>query len=293
MTIISGTPPAGTSIDPATGLLTIGPDCTGLDAPVELLITTTDPCNFDISDSVSVFIGEVILAVEGSSVSPADERVVVTVTMSNPNHKVKGMEVDLADEDNCLACTGCTPDSDRAMDYICSASEQADGSCKVVLASFDPAGMIEEGDGAIFTVDYAMSDCADCAAVYAGSIVNVADRFGDSLCVCFEEGEICEYACGDVYPRECLPNDPECGDGESNIFDILEEIDFALGIIDPSECQALGADVPTGTPPYCGCIGDEVCQTDGVIDIFDLLVIINKALAITNCCEYCIDGQIY
>ena len=295
MTVISGTPPAGTSIDPATGLLTIGPDCTDLEAPVELSITVTDPCNLDISDSVSIFIGEVVLTVENIKAHPGDEGAEVTVSMSNPHHKVKGMEANVFDEDDTLVCTGCTPDNDRALDYTCSASEQTDGSCKAVLATFNPAGMIEEGDGAVFSIDYRVNEGAPVAGcvemIPAGS--KVSDEFGDQLCVCEEAGELCFYVCGDIYPRECLPDDPDCGDGESNIFDILEEIDFALEIIDPSECQEARADVPTGTPPYCGCVGDEICQTDGIIDVFDLLVIIDMALGKANCCEYCIDGQIY
>jgi len=294
MAVISGTPPVDTSIDPVTGLLTIGPDCTNLDALVELAITVEcDQLIGIISDSASIFIGEVVLSVVDQNVSPDDDSLQVTVELSNPNHEVKGMELDLADEDNCLTCTGCTPDSDRALDYTCSAGEQADSSCKVVLASFNPTGMIEEGEGAVFTVDYTIGECADCAAIYANSTIKVADRFGDPLCVCFEEGEICTYECGDVYPRECLPENPECGDGETNIFDILEEIDFILDVVNPSDCQALQADVPKGTPPYCGCVGDEICQKDGMIDIFDLLVIIDMALGKTNCCEYGIDGQIY
>ena len=93
-------------------------------------------------------------------------------------------------------------------------------------------------------------------------------------------------ACGDVYPRDCLPNDPNCGDGVVDIFDILEEIDFVLGIIDPSDCQITRADVPTGTPPYC-------TPPDGIIDIFDVLVIIDMALGKPNCCDYYYFGTIY
>ena len=293
LAVVSGIPPAGTSIDPVTGLLTIGPDCTDLDAVVEIDITVVCHDNGDITDTVTVFVGEVTLAVVDAKVSPTAGATQATITLDNPNHAVKAIEVKLRDATDCLTCTGCTPDADRAIDYTCSAAEQTDGTCKVILASFNPAGMIEEGSGAIFTVDY-VGDCPGCVTIYNdGYLLNVADRFGDPLCVCFVEGEICEFACGDVYPRECLPDDPECGDGVVDIFDILEEIDFILNVIDPSVCQEGRADVPTGTPPYCGCVGDEICQTDGVIDIFDLLVIIDMALGKANCCDYCASGTIF
>jgi hypothetical protein len=293
LAVVSGTPPAGTSLDPVTGLLTIGPDCTDLDAPAVLAVTVEcETLVVTVSDTIEISVGEVILSVLDKKVSPDDNATEATVAMANPNHAVKAIEVDLVDVGDCLTCTGCNADPDRALDYTCSANEQADGSCKVVLATFNPAGLIEEGSGDIFTVDY-VGDCPGCVIITAGTTVNVADRFGDPLCACFEDGEICEFACGDIYPRECLPLDPECGDGVVDIFDILEEIDFILNVIDPSLCQEGRADVPTGTPPYCGCVGDEICQTDGVIDIFDLLVIIDMALGKANCCDYCASGAIY
>jgi hypothetical protein len=114
----------------------------------------------------------------------------------------------------------------------------------------------------------------------------VADRFGDPLCTCEVQGDVCFILCGDVYPRECLPAQPNCGDGVVDIFDILEEVDFVLGIITPSICQFARADVPTGTPPYCS-------DPDSVIDIFDVLVIIDMALGKANCCDYVYFGLIY
>jgi hypothetical protein len=80
-----------------------------------------------------------------------------------------------------------------------------------------------------------------------------------------------------------------------DLFDILEEIDFILGLQVISNCQMLHGDVPLGMPPYCGNpagVTPPNCETDGVIDIFDALVIIDKALSRMNCCDYCMYGKI-
>ena len=283
----------GSTIDPITGIYTVGIDCKNLYNSVIETIVVTDPCNLNISDSVDVVIGEVILKVEGTRAHPGAEGVQVTVSLKNPAHKIKGIQTDIWDENDHLSCTGCAPDPKRAPKFTCSAQELSGGECRVVLVTTNPSYLISEGEGPIFTIDYEVSeeapsgDCID--AVTSAS--KVADRFGDELCVCEESGEICFFICGDVYPRECLSEVPRCGDGKVNIFDILEEIDIILGIDDyeASDCQKISGDVPTGTPPYCGCIGNEFCYTDGVIDIFDLLVIIDMALDKINCCDYCVD----
>ena len=77
---------------------------------------------------------------------------------------------------------------------------------------------------------------------------------------------------------------------------MLEEIDIVLGIQMATPCQMLHGDVPLGVPPYCGDppgVNPPNCGTDGVIDIFDALVIIDKALSKMNCCDYCMYGEIY
>ena len=85
--------------------------------------------------------------------------------------------------------------------------------------------------------------------------------------------------CGDVYPRESCLGAMNCGDGMVNIFDSLEEMDFILGVVEPSDCQRMRADVPNGMPPYCDA-------PNGEIDIFDLQVIQRMAAGKTNCCDY-------
>ena len=195
------------------------------------------------------------------------------------------------DEDNLLVCTGCAPDPERAPEFVCSANDLGD-KCRIILVSMNPSGMIEEGSGPIAIIDYDVSPLApsDGCIDITPTDSAVSDRFGDALCACEVTGEICFITCGDVYPRECvLPGEPcsvNCGNGVVDIFDILEEIDFVLGMVEPSDCQVTHADIPTGTPPYC-------TDPDEGIDIFDVLVIIDMALGKSNCCDYYCLGTIY
>jgi hypothetical protein len=82
---------------------------------------------------------------------------------------------------------------------------------------------------------------------------------------------------GDVYPPAT------CGDGVIDIYDILTEVDFILGIQIPTACQDEKGDVPNGMPPYYCMI------SDGVIDIFDAVVMIDAALWKPNCFGYCLE----
>jgi hypothetical protein len=81
---------------------------------------------------------------------------------------------------------------------------------------------------------------------------------------------------GDVYPKAT------CGDGVIDIFDILTEVDFAVGRQIPTDCQAAKGNVPTGTPPDC-------TASDNEINIFDLMTMIDKALGRPNCIDYCLE----
>ena len=110
--------------------------------------------------------------------------------------------------------------------------------------------------------------------------------------------EVCFKTCGDVYPQDCVGgpcgDTQVCGDGTVDLFDILEAIDIILGLQAATPCQIDNADVPNGMPPYCGDpAGDPNCETNDVVDIFDVLVIIDKALGKANCCDYCLFGQLF
>jgi len=202
-----------------------------------------------------------------------------------------------------MVCTACIIDEDRTPEYICSAHEITDpedpgyGCCKVVLFSTNPDDLIQERDGAVALIKYDIFGdltSKDCIPLWP-SRIKVADQYNEALCAVPKQGEICFYVCGDVYPQDCYEC-ASCGDGTVDIFDMLEAIDIVLGIQTATPCQVLHGDVPLGIPPYCGDppgVNPPNCGTDGVIDIFDALVIIDKALSKMNCCDDCMYGEIY
>jgi hypothetical protein len=108
---------------------------------------------------------------------------------------------------------------------------------------------------------------------------------------------VCFKTCGDIYPQDCVGGicaDTDCGDGIVDILDILEGLDIVVGLQVPTSCQTGNGDVPNGVPPYCGNPpGTPNCEGDGEINIFDVLVMIDKALGKMNCCDYCLFGEIY
>ncbi|MEE8382986.1 MAG: hypothetical protein V3R78_14035, partial [Thermodesulfobacteriota bacterium] len=158
----------------------------------------------------------------------------------------------------------------------------------------DKAALIAEAEAyeTVFSVEYRVSQCSDLTSQVTKTVPPPCDLMGcievgiapeDTIVVdesetglepiCVEPpAQICFSSCGDVYPAK------DCGDGEVNIFDILEEIDIILGITEPSACQAEQANVPTSMPPDC-------VDPDDDINIFDVLVIIDKALDNPNCCD--------
>ena len=166
------------------------------------------------------------------------------------------------------------------------------------MDSTNPAALIARGAGQIATILY---DAIDPAAGDCVSLMPIneqsSDQFNEDLCTCGAPGEVCFKTCGDIYPQDCLGGDcasQVCGDGMVDLFDILEAIDIILGLQEATRCQIDNADVPNGMPPYCGNPpGDPNCETDGDVDIFDVLVMIDKALGKSNCCDYCSFGQLF
>jgi hypothetical protein len=150
----------GSTISPDTGFYTAGTDCDYLDYPVEETIVVTDSCNGNISDSVTVTVWQAVLKVLDTNAHLFDVWGQITVSMCNPDNKVKAIQVDLVDGGNDLTCTECAPDPDRAPQFICSANELEDGKCRVVMTIFNPSALISEGEGSIFTVDYEIDESA-------------------------------------------------------------------------------------------------------------------------------------
>ena len=264
-------------------------------------IIVTDPCNGNVSDSVIITTGEAVLEILNINAVLSNESVSVEVSLENPDDKVRGIQVDICDVNEkltstssanlgyipppppppsgYLTCTGCET-TGRTSGFRCLTNELKDGCCRVVLVS-DEGDLIGKGTGPVFTIKYDVSDNTppgECRKLNLEN-VKVADELNNPLTVCTDSGEVCFSACGDIYPEETSPGANDCGDGVVNIFDILEEIDYVLGAVIPSDCQLTKADVPNGTPPNCR-------ERNGEIDIFDILVIIDVALERKpNCCE--------
>ncbi len=287
-------------IDSCCWRMSIGNSCKQLDKIEEYQVTVTDTCN-NTSDSVVIEIGKVIVDVGDTTVQPETESTTVNLDLINPEHHVRALLTDIAEcaggEDN-LVCTGCMIDSNRALDFTCSANELPDGSCRVVLYSTNPAALILQGRGTVAQVIYQAGDAnvGDCVCLRPVNI-QISDPFNEDLCACQQTGEVCFKTCGDIYPQDCIGGpcaDTDCGDGVVDILDILEGLDIVLGLQTATVCQIGNGDAPNGVPPYCGNPpGTPNCEGDGDIDVFDVLVMIDKALGKMNCCDYCLFGEIY
>jgi hypothetical protein len=162
----------------------------------------------------------------------------------------------------------------------------------VILLSKHPGGVINPGICSVVKIDYTISEecnSVDCIVLTPENIV-IPDPFGNPLAGTGLSGELCPFQCGDVEPGESTTGAQDCGDGDVDLLDIITEVDFALGTT-ADDCQAIRADVPTGTPGY----GDApYCKPpDGVINIMDIMVLIDMALDRQDCCTYYYTGGIY
>ena len=309
-------------IDDCCWRLTIGDTCEQLEKVAEYEITVDDTCNFG-SDSIIIQVGKVIVDVQDATVDPETGSVELDVNLINPEHHVRAIQMDIEEcaggEDN-LVCTECVIDPSRSLEFTCSANEQPDGSCRVVMYSTNPAALISQAaapGSTIATVifDAIDANAGDCVCLTPVDI-EISDQFNEDLCACQDPGEVCFKTCGDIYPQDCIGGpcggDLACGDGVVDLFDILEAIDIILGLQVPTCCQLDNGDVPNGMPPYCGepagtpncsntadldglgaCDPEDIATYIDRISIFDVLVMIDKALGKTNCCDYCLFGNIF
>ncbi len=294
-----------TQLDDCCWRMDVGDICDGLEKIVTSVVTVTDTCEGGY-DSVEIDIGKVIVDIGDTNMQPNSESGLVDLNLINPEHSIRAMVTDICEcaggEDN-LVCTQCMVDSDRALDFSCSANEQPDGCCRIVLYSTDPSAIITQGRGTVAQIAYSagpeLDTCGEDACIDLCPVDSkVSDQYNEDLCVCESPGEVCFRTCGDIYPQDCIggtcgaPNC--CGDGIVDLFDILEAVDIILNLQTATACQIGNGDVPNGIPPYCGNpSGTPNCESDSDIDIFDVLVIIDKALGKMNCCDYCLFGEIF
>jgi len=216
----------------------------------------------------------------------------VGLCLDNRNYAVGGLQVDVCEEidgnpNNCLSCIGCAV-TERTVIFDCFVNELSDGCCRVMLISKHPSGIVNRGLCSIVKIDYDPSEecpLSKCIMLVPSNI-KISDQNGYPLIAAGLTGSVCNFGCGDLYPPETFPGASDCGNSIVDIFDILREVDFAIGKRVADGCQASRVDVPTGTPPNC-------IAPDGVINIFDIMVIIDMALHRQDCCSYYYMGIIY
>ena len=286
-------------VDNPDGSKTLHAPCPCPDTLTTIEVCVVDPCSDIVTpDCVYVTVGRVILDVGETFAHPDTESVDVVVNLINPDHYVKAIQAvigtcDGISADN-LACYECDADEDRAPNFFCSAVEQLDGTCKITLWTTE-SNLIARGSGPIANVKYHVGDqytSKDCVCLMPTEI-KVVDQYNEKICACPKTGEVCFYMCGDIYPQDCYQC-ASCGDGVVNIFDILEEVDIILGLQNTTQCQMLHGNIAQGMPPYCGFpTGETNCEIGPEeVDIFDAMVILDKALGKMNCCDYCMSGKI-
>jgi hypothetical protein len=141
---------------------------------------------------------EVTLTVGKSSADPSATDIPVAVSLENQDDQVKALQVDVCDVDDYLTCTACET-TDRTADFTCMASEITTpdnplyGCCKVVLLSLNAnEDIIEAGEGAIFTINYDVSNEApsDCRELTTENAI-IIDENRQSLVIITEPGGFC------------------------------------------------------------------------------------------------------
>jgi len=248
---------------------------------------------------LNIFLSEcqanVILTVGNGTGFPGLNNIQIVVSLENQSNRVAGVQLDICDVDDYLSVTECET-TDRTSGFNCASYEQKNGCAGIVLYS-TTCEHIDEGIGPIFTLRYSITQNAipeECRGLDPKN-AKIVDMLGNGLTVEKYSGEVCFIICGDVYPQDCYEHE-NCGDGSVDIYDLMEIMDIILGVQKPTKCQIIHGDVPLGKPPYCGepgGVNPPNCETDGVIDIFDSVVIIDKAINKMNCCDYCMFGEIY
>ena len=177
-------------IDDCCWSFAIGDSCEQIEKIATYTVTVNDICN-DSSDSVEIDIGKVIVDI-GDAILPRNTlSALVDINLINRHHAVRAITLEVAEcaggDDN-LECTQCLIDPYRALKYNCSATEQADGSCRIVLYSTDPSAIIAQGTGPIaqilYTKEPEFDPCGAC--VYLCPInIQMSDQFNEDLCACF------------------------------------------------------------------------------------------------------------
>ena len=131
-----------------------------------------------------------IIAVGDGSASPSTKNVSVSVTMDNAD-PLRGIQMDICDDDNYLTCTGCETTA-RTSDFQCMINEREYGCVSIILVSFG-GDSIDVGNGPIFSLNYDVDDDAPSAECFklTPQETKVSDENRILLDVTTEQGEFC------------------------------------------------------------------------------------------------------
>jgi hypothetical protein len=257
-----------------------------LNNPLECCADPASPCTGTLACEA-----DFVLIKEAGFYQPPAEGVVTIknkICLDNQDVLVGGIQFDICDSPDCLVCIDCEL-TERTVMFDCVVLELPNGCCRVIMFCKNPGCAINPGICDIVTVvmqtkDPLPEECLECIEEGFENIV-ASDYDGYALLGNGIGATICPVVCGDVCPPGSgTAND--CGDGVVDIYDIMCEVDFALTATTPNSCQALRADVPTGTPPDC-------IPPDGTINILDVMVLIDMALNRQDCCSFYYLGIIY
>ena len=176
-------------IDDCCWRLTIGDSCEQIEKIATYTVTVTDICN-DTSDSVEIQIGKILVGLGDAILPRGAGSAFVDVNLINPYHAVRAITLDVAECDggnDKLECSMCVIDSDRTLSYTCAATEQEDGSCRMVLYSTDPLAVITQGTGTVARILYVpgpdIDPCGECVHLCPRDI-QMSDQYNDALCAC-------------------------------------------------------------------------------------------------------------
>ena len=252
------------------------------------IAASTSPCMADPA-CFSVPCGDdgMLIKQDGYYQPPAGDEVVTVknrICLDNPSDLVGGIQFDICDTPDCLTCIDCEL-TERTVMFDCAVLELPDGCCRVLMFCKNPGCAINPGICDIVTLVMQTNGNPECTACIDENITNIvlSDYDGFELDGAGIPGSLCPVLCGDV----CPPGDDiACGDGVVDIYDIMCEVDLALTLTAPNDCQSARADVPTGTPPWC-------TEPDGEINILDIMVLIDMALNRQDCCSFYYQGLIY
>jgi hypothetical protein len=139
----------------------------------------------------------------------------IDVSLDNPDQGIRGIQLEICDEDNFLSCNGCAV-ADRIAGFTCASNENKEGCYELLLFSFSE--IIEPGTGHIFsfTCDVAEDAPGKQCRKLTPEKIEVADENKQSLAVSVNSGGFCFDDCGAAEDCDAglwCYGDKECKDG--------------------------------------------------------------------------------